>query len=179
MDGTHATSLLSEVTEAGLAGVGEPELLRMFCVGLNAERVPVARAMVMIDTLHPVHEGHVFRWSRGENEVKPGTEYGRISEGGDAAEKWSRSTFRHLLDTGGSMLRRRIGPDIAADFPILDDLRAEGQTDYLALIHRFARRSSARWTASTRPATTDAPGGFTRRRSSRRSRRLSRRWRWR
>ncbi|MFL5113330.1 MAG: adenylate/guanylate cyclase domain-containing protein, partial [Microvirga sp.] len=74
MDGTYATSLLSEVTEAGLAGIGEPELLRMFCVGLNAERVPVARAMVMIDTLHPVHEGHVFRWQRGENEVKPGTE---------------------------------------------------------------------------------------------------------
>ena len=160
MDGTYATSLLSAVTEAGLAGAGEPELLRMFCVGLNAERVPVARAMVMIDTLHPVHEGHVFRWQRGENEVKPGTEYGRISEGGDAAEKWSRSTFRHLLDTGGSMLRRRIGPDIAADFPILDDLRAEGQTDYLALIHRFADVIGEMDGVYSSFAT-DAPGGFT------------------
>ena len=153
----------------------------MFCVGLNAERVPVARAMVMIDTLHPVHEGHVFRWQRGENEVKPGTEYGRISEGGDAAEKWSRSTFRHLLDTGGSMLRRRIGPDDrgrlpdprgaarrgpdrlpGADPPLRGDgVIGEMDCVYSSLVDRRARRlhAGASWRRSSALA--------------------ARRWRWR
>jgi adenylate cyclase len=36
------------------------------------------------------------------------------------------------------MLRRRIGPDHAADFAVLEELGSEGQTDYLALSHRFA-----------------------------------------
>jgi adenylate cyclase len=137
MDDAPAISILRWVAEAGLAGLNEPELLRAFCERLNAEGVPVARALVMIDTLHPVHEGHVFRWSPDQARTRPGTEYGRISEGGEAAEKWKRSPFHFLLETGGSRLRRRLGPHEVSDFAILDDLRDEGQTDYLALIHRF------------------------------------------
>ena len=160
MDGTYATSLLSAVTEAGLAGAEEPELLRMFCERLNAERVPVARAIVMIDTLHPVHEGHVFRWRRDETEVKPVTEYGRISEGGDAAEKWSRSTS----STCSTPAARCCG---AASDPTSRRLSysrrsaREGQTDYRADPPVRGEASLARWTASTPPWATDAPGGFT------------------
>ena len=162
MDGACAASLARTVAEAGLAGLPEPELLRAFCLGLNAEGVPVARALVMIDTLHPVHEGHVFRWQRGEAGVKPATEYGRVSDGGETAEKWSRSPFSHLLDTGGSVLRRRIGPEGPADFPVLDDLRAEGQTDYLALIHRFSDGAVIGEMDGVYSSwTTDEPGGFT------------------
>ena len=162
MDGARTASLARAVAEAGLAGLPEPELLRAFCLGLNAEGVPVARALVMIDTLHPVHEGHAFRWARDGAEVRPATEYGRVSEGGDAAEKWSRSPFSHLLDTGGSMLRRRIEPEHAADFPVLDDLRVEGQTDYLAFVHRFAEGAVIGEMDGVYSSwATDAPGGFT------------------
>jgi adenylate cyclase len=162
MDDAQVTGLSRLMTEAGLAGADEPELLRMFCVGLNAEGVPVARAVVMIDTLHPVHEGHVFRWRSDEAEVKPGTEYGRVSDGGDAAEKWRRSTFHHLLETGGSMLRRRIEAGAPADFPILDDMRAEGQTDYVAFVHRFAASAViGEMDGVYSSFATDARGGFT------------------
>ena len=162
MDDVRTAGILAAVTEAGLAGVSEPDLLRDFCVRLNAEALPVARALVMIDTLHPVHEGHVFRWRRDDAETTPGRGYGRISDGGDAAERWSRSPFHHLLETGGSVLRRRLGPDHPADFPILDDVRAEGQTDYLALIHRFAPDAVIGEMDGVYSSwTTDAPGGFT------------------
>jgi adenylate cyclase len=150
------------VAEAGLAGFAEPELLRAFCLKLNAAGLPVARAMVLIDTLHPVHEGHVFRWRRDQAEVATAREYGRVSEGGDAAEKWRASPFYHLIETGGSELRRRIGPEHPADFPILEEHGAEGQTDYLALIHRFpADGAIGEMDAVYSSWTTEAPGGFT------------------
>jgi adenylate cyclase len=161
MDDTQAAVLARAITEAGLAGLAEPELLRLFCAGLNAEGVPVARAMVLIDTLHPVHEGHVFRWGR-EVELKPVTEYGRVSDGGEAAEKWRRSPFSHLLDSGGSMLRRRIGPEHPADFDVLEELRAEGNTDYVALLHRFPEGAVIGEMDGVYSSwATDAPGGFT------------------
>jgi hypothetical protein len=52
------------VTAAGLAGATEPELLHGFCEQAAAAGVPLARALVLVDTLHPVHEGSVFRWCR-------------------------------------------------------------------------------------------------------------------
>src|SRR5918911_2397424 len=161
MDEVRAAGVLAAVTEAGLAGAAEPDLLRLFCAGLAAGGVPVARAMVLIDTLHPVHEGHVFRWGR-EAELKPVTEYGRTSEGGEAAERWNRSPFRHLLDSGGSMLRRRLGPEHPADFDVLDELRAEGQTDYVALFHRFPEGAVIGEMDGVYSSwATDVPGGFT------------------
>jgi adenylate cyclase len=161
MDQARAAGILHFVTEAGLCGLGEPELLRGFCERLAAAGVPLARANVLIDTLHPVHEGHIFRWRSNGVEFDPVTGYGRVSEGGDAAEKWSQSPFNHLLESGGAELRRKLGPGEPADFPILDDLRADGQTDYIALIHRFgAGGTLGEMDGVYSSFATDAPGGF-------------------
>jgi adenylate cyclase len=127
------------VTTAGLAGLPEPELLRGFCERAVAAGLPLARAVVVIDTLHPVYEGRVFRWLReAAPDERAMVEYGRTSEGGEAAENWRRSPFYRLLETGGSVLRRNFARGEPADFVLLEELRSEGQTDYLALIHRFA-----------------------------------------
>ena len=45
------------VTEAGLMGMPETELLSGFCERLVAAGLPLTRAIVIIDTLHPVYEG--------------------------------------------------------------------------------------------------------------------------
>jgi adenylate cyclase len=71
---------------------------------------------VFIDTLHPVHEGRLFRW--GYPDEFPMHEYGRTSfEGLDATgsvsldaqatEVWQRSPFYKMLETGDTLLRRR------------------------------------------------------------------------
>src|SRR2546430_16964672 len=52
------------LTEAGLAGEAEPVLLDGFCRRAIEAGVPLARAVVIIDTLHPVYEGRGFRWRR-------------------------------------------------------------------------------------------------------------------
>ena len=64
MNDAPATEVGAWVTAAGLAGATEPDLLRGFCERAVAAGLPLARAVVLIDTLHPVHEGRVFRWRR-------------------------------------------------------------------------------------------------------------------
>jgi adenylate cyclase len=138
MDIGKAADIARWVTEAGLTGMTELELLHGFCHRLVAGGVPVARVNIVIDTLHPIHEGRVFRWRRDDQgDLDHIVEYGRTNVGGEAAASWRRSTYYHLLMSGEDSLRRRIGPGHAEDFSVLADLRAEGQTDYLALIHRF------------------------------------------
>jgi len=137
MNDASATEIGAWVTAAGLAGAAEPELLRGFCERSAAAGVPLARALVLVDTLHPVHEGRAF-WRRDPTDEQLVVEYGRTSEDGEAAEGWRRSAFYHLLETGGSALRRSLARGDPADFPRIEESRARGETDYLALIHRFA-----------------------------------------
>jgi adenylate cyclase len=103
---------------------------------------------LFIDTLHPVHEGRLFRWGLGPNEP-PLLEYGRTSpaalaaSGADpkdveAAERWRRSPFYLMLQTGQSLLRRRVSAATMDEFSLLPDLVAAGMTDYIAMITRFA-----------------------------------------
>jgi adenylate cyclase len=130
--------LAAWVTEAGLAGKTETAILDGFCRRGVAAGLPVARATIIIDTLHPVHEGRVARWrSEGDEGRAELIEYGP-SSAGEAAENWRRSPFFHLLENGGSQLRIRLAAGEAAEFPGVVALQDEGMTDYLALITRFA-----------------------------------------
>ncbi len=126
MDPTPNAGILTFLSEAALRGFSEVDLLRGFCERLCSAGVPVARALVLIDTLHSTHEGHAFRWMRDSAQFTPASMYGRVSDGGDAAQKWSESPFRHLLASGGAELRRRLALGETADFPILEELRSEG-----------------------------------------------------
>jgi adenylate cyclase len=162
MDAAQVAGIARWVTEEGLAGAAEPELLRGFCERLAAAGLPVARVNILIDTLHPIHEGRLFRWRRDELDLDPIIEYGRTDQGGEAAEGWRRSTYYHLSQSGEDMLRRRIGPGHAADFSILEELQAEGQTDYVVLIHRFAADGTVgAMDAVYSSWSTDAAGGLT------------------
>ena len=138
MNNASATEIGAWVTTAGLAGLPEPDLLRGFCERLTAAGLPLARATVIIDTLHPVYEGRAFHWRRDPTDERLVVEYGRIGENTEIAEGWRRSPFHNLLETGGSCLRRNLARGDPADFPRIEEARARGETDYLALIHRFA-----------------------------------------
>ena len=60
MDPASAAEIGAWVTEAGLQGVSEPDLLRGFCERVSGAGLPLARGVVIIDTLHPVYEGRAF-----------------------------------------------------------------------------------------------------------------------
>jgi adenylate cyclase len=137
MDEAAFNTLSAWVTEAGLIGRTERELMAGFCRRVAEAGVPLARALVILDTLHPIYEGRAFLWRADMPETAEVVEYGRTNEG-EAAENWRRSVFFHLLQSGEKMLRRRLVAGDPVDFLSFKQARDEGMTDYLALVHRFA-----------------------------------------
>ncbi len=108
MNGDELEEVGSWVTQAGLTGAPEGDLLRGFCKRLRQAGLPVARALVVMDTLHPVHEGRIFRWRSDQAAETEMREYGRTTRGGETAENWRRSPFYGMLQTGRSVLRKRL-----------------------------------------------------------------------
>ena len=140
--------LHSEITawlmQAGLAGESENATVDGFCERCVAAGLPIGRAHVFIDTLHPVHEGRLFRWGHNPNEM-PLMEYGRTvpvpdstAEDALAAERWRKSPFYRMLQTGESLLRRKVPLEGETEFAAIAEIRGFGMTDYVAIISRFA-----------------------------------------
>jgi adenylate cyclase len=161
MDATRFSELARWTTEAGLAGKSETTILDGFCHRAVAAGLPVARAIVVIDTLHPVHEGRVFRWRReGDEGHTEAIEYGPTDEG-EAAESWRRSPFFRLVESGGSQLRIRLAAGETTEFASVAAMQQEGMTDYLAMITRFAADGViGEMDCVYSSWTTDHPGGF-------------------
>jgi adenylate cyclase len=140
MDDRQFAEMAASIASAGLAGEAETAMVAGFCERLRSFGIPLVRASVFIDTLHPTYEGRIFSWQASGQQTKL-TEYERTGDEGALAERWRRSPFYHLLETGGTALRRRLDEtgDVASGaFPILADLKAQGMTEYLAMINRFA-----------------------------------------
>jgi adenylate cyclase len=95
-------ALASWIANVGLKGRTETALVEGFCGRAVAVGLPLARTIVFIDTLHPIHEGRVFRWERDKPAVSV-SECGRSTEG-EAAERWRRSPHYRLLETGESLI---------------------------------------------------------------------------
>jgi adenylate cyclase len=157
MDNNQLADLTAWISEAGLAGLSEAATLTGFSERALAVGLPLARANVVIDTLHPIYEGRAFTWKREKKETRL-TEFGRSNE---ALNLWERSPFYRLELTGESLLRRRLSAENEGEFSIFADLRTEGITDYLAITNRFAAEGIigdmdcvySSWA-------TDAPQGF-------------------
>ncbi|MFK8250414.1 adenylate/guanylate cyclase domain-containing protein [Ancylobacter terrae] len=145
----------------GLAGGKEDKLLEQFCRLCREAGLMVSRGLLIMDTLHPVYEGRAFVWRQDGTAERAVIEYGSSFEGAHA-ETWRRTAFYHLLQTGGTELRRRIAFGDPLDFSILTELREAGQTDYFVLIRQFSAEGSigemdgfySQWTSAE-------PEGFT------------------
>jgi adenylate cyclase len=133
---TSRLALMNWLTGQGLTGLPENELLRGFCERCRAEGLELARALVLIDTLHPIYEGRGFRWSDVPTNESDVIEYGSTAEG-DAARNWRRSTFFHMLEHGHDEMLLDLTGSGSFDFSQLGDLIEQGHRHYLAFVHRF------------------------------------------
>lgn len=148
------------VIKTGLAGASEPDLLGGFCRRCRDAGLPVARGLMLIDTLHPVHEGRLFRWLSDDADEVEVRDYGRTTEG-ELAESWQRSPFYSMLQSGTSMLRCRLATADTLAFPAFAEFKAAGQTDIVVLIQRFAPDSViGEMDCIYSSWTTDDPDGF-------------------
>jgi adenylate cyclase len=127
------------------------QVLTQLCERLVACGIPLWRVAVFVRTLHPNVMGRRFVW-------RPGAEV-EMSEAPfellDTAA-FRDSTPAHVHATGAALRRRLADPDCPLDFPVLDELRAEGVTDYLAYPLFFTDGAIHVVTCTTRE-----PGGFT------------------
>ncbi len=149
MDEKRLDELQAWVTEAGLAGTADADIFFGFCERCLAAGIPLSRSHLFIDTLHPVHEGRLFRWGFGNE--SPIHDYGRTSlEGIDlsadaagmlldqqATTVWRRSPFFSMLKTGDALFRRRLTMASKDEFSLLPDWYDAGMTDYVAIINSF------------------------------------------
>src|SRR5262245_62516583 len=64
------------LAKAGLRGEPEAALVNGFCERAVAAGVPISRALLLVDTLHPIYEGRLVRWGYGPSEPAV-RDYGR------------------------------------------------------------------------------------------------------
>jgi len=89
---TGIDPLIAWLTKAGLRGETEDALVSGFCERAVAAGLPISRALILIDTLHPVYEGRVIRW--GHDPSQPVVhEYGRTALPDDAADVHASSAI--------------------------------------------------------------------------------------
>ncbi len=152
-------ALCGWLAEAGLAGASETTLIQSFCERAVAAGLSLVRGVAFIDTLHPLYEGRAFRWQRDLPDVVS-SDYGRTSDG-EAGQRWRASPWFRLTTDGESLLRRRISPDTAFEFPLLSEWQEASLTEYVAMLHRFdAEAVIGEMDSFYSGWVTDRPGGF-------------------
>jgi adenylate cyclase len=144
---------ITDWLDAGAGPARQPQdVLQQLCGRLLEQGIPLYRVAVFVRTLHPNVAGRGFIWTEPKNAV----EITSAPIGIQDTEQYLKSPIR-VVYTEHIEVRRRIeGRGGALDFPILEELRAEGATDFLALPIRFLNGEVHASSFVTRRA-----GGFT------------------
>lgn len=122
-DWLERAALLGTPSAALVSGLGER---------LAAAGIPLARMTAVVDTLHPIHEGAFYRWHLGGQEVEVAT-YGRDYD----QDAWQASPYHYVETRGLPAYRVRLNEGGELSFPILQEMREAGYSDYLTVIERF------------------------------------------
>ncbi len=145
--------------EQGLVRVGFGALLEGYCERLRAVDVPLWRGFVSARTLHPTVRGTGCSWRAGE-----GIRNELYIYGPRESEDYVKSPFRWLLGRGEQRLRLDLGRDEPVPFPVVERLRQEGATDYLAQVVAFGVDGQvSEQTGVVASWATKAPAGFSER----------------
>ena len=160
-DTAHVSAWL---VKEGLRGATQTALLQGFCERLVAAGIPLQRAHAGQRALHPVFGAVGFDWKRDGGRATR-EDYARVSE---PHEGWLKSSFYYMLQKGKLELRERLldGGE-PSRFPVVQELRAQGGTDYFASVTFFGQATIGSGTDPDDPPegmisswTSDAPKGF-------------------
>jgi adenylate cyclase len=142
-------SIVDWLTDGARSAPSPQDVMTALCERLSACGVPLWRGVVFVRTLHPQVLGRRFVWRPDTGTV--------VSEA--AFELLDRETFRNspmAHNTGATARYCLADPACRMDYPILQDLRQEGVTDYVLAPLNFTNGEIhfASWA-------TKQPGGFT------------------
>ena len=141
-----------------LGDTGIEALFGGLCERLVEAGLPLWRAHVALSTLHPMFEAMSCTWRRGE-----GISVASYRHGDRDLENWQQSPYRNMIESGDRVMRRRLeGGNAELDYPILEEFKDKGATDYLALLTPFGEKPDAiqHLDGMISSWTTDREGGF-------------------
>jgi adenylate cyclase len=126
------------------------DLLAHLCERLTAAGIPLWRTGLFVRTLHPDIFGRNFIWKPGEA-VTVGSVDFHILDSPEFNASPLAIVFREI-----QVVRCRIDDPESQKYPFIDEMRAEGVTDYIAMPLLFMDGTvhASSWT-------TKQPGGFT------------------
>jgi adenylate cyclase len=127
------------------------EVLLDTCRRTVAAGLPIHRVGVFVRTLHPNLLGRAFIWQADKGAVEMTEAAHDLLE----SEAFLRSPIRVVFNEHVEVRRRLADAACPIDFPILEDLRRDGATDFVAAPLRFVNGEVHAASFATR-----RPGGF-------------------
>jgi adenylate cyclase len=150
MDASRLQDTIDWLTDGARSAPTPVALMAQTCERLAESGVPLSRAAGFVRTLHPDMYGRSFIWRPGAEVVVNSADFD-IEE----SPEFKRSPIS-VVFYSGKELRYRMDDPESRRFPFLDDMRAEGITDYIVLPLLFTDGSVhvSSWS-------TNHPAGFT------------------
>lgn len=158
MDPQEIGNVVDWLVQQGLDGLDETELITAFCHRLGRLGIELEQAAIFIDTLHPVLESQGYFWDVADEASAARRDFSRLDAERNEPQ-WRASPFFHMLENELGELHINLTEKSNYTFPVLEDLRAEGHTDYFLQLHRLGEAIGevdglfSRWS-------TKRPGGF-------------------
>lgn len=112
-----------------------PQFLEQLAERLRKADVPLVRLTLTLTQLHPVFRAVTYEWTAGE----PAKEIPRRRDQ-MTSRVFSHSPIAQVTRTWEPLRRRLAGPDAEFDFPVLEELRDKGMTDYYVIPLDFGPR---------------------------------------
>jgi adenylate cyclase len=127
------------------------DVMTELCERLSAYGLPLWRGVVFVRTLHPQVLGRRFIWRPDTGTVTTEAPFELLDR-----ETFRNSPMAQVNNSGATARFHLVDPDCPMNYPILQDLRQEGVTDYLLspLYSTNGEVHFASWA-------TKKPGGFT------------------
>jgi adenylate cyclase len=146
------------LVEQGLLRASFESLVEGYCERLVALDVPIWRGYVSAQTLHPRFRGMGCSW-RADQGISTDVYIHQLTP----AEGYLTSPFKRMVDLGVNDLRVRLDVNEPIEFPLLEEFRQGGATDYLAQRTWFGLNGTldGKKTGLISSWTTKRPGGFT------------------
>jgi adenylate cyclase len=150
MNVSELQKLTDWLIDGGRSAASPTSFMAETCERMVAAGLPLWRVGVFVRTLHPDIYGRNFIWKPGA-EVEVGTVDFQILESPGFHTSPLIIVFQQGLE-----VRARVDDPASKRFPIVEELRAEGVTDYIAMPLFFTDGTihASSWT-------TKQPGGFT------------------
>jgi adenylate cyclase len=149
MNAVDLQKITDWLIDGARSAASPPQVMAEICERLVRAGLPLWRVGVFVRTLHPDILGRNFIWRPGA-EVELGTVDFDVLDSPEFMHSPLAIVFKQGLE-----VRARVDDPKSKRFPIIEDMRAEGVTDYIALPLLFMDRAvqASSWT-------TKQPGGF-------------------